>query len=301
MSRPGPLTFLVIVALVTGGMMWWSDPARHAIEQIELSYQQKNAALHRSANAVMNNGKPSTEISPERTPVEYAQQGISPSWDKPVSHITGEVVGGKEIFLTANRSGVTVYCWPGRYAPAKVPSFSQLKGLQIATTDAEGRFAFDLSVDDAHWIYAVNESASSDPQGMRIGTKPGVQLILEMRRLVGSGYLLEGLGDPNYINAARRIKVDLPDAPKAKLFGADDFPWTFFPRTRGITKSGKPDWHGALVAWLPPTASPPLTARIRAEVPGFFPVDALFPTPRFNSSGELPCAIIPLMSLDRRD
>lgn len=297
MNRGGLIGLLLVAVLAAAGVLWWTDPSGRALEQIESGYAQEEATRG-PADAVQESELPVTEPTPERTQIETTPDPEAAPRGEPVSRVTGVIVGDRDVFPSSDRSGVTVYCWPGWFglAPAKVNSLSQLKGLQTTTTDAQGRFAFDLFVDDAHWVYAVGASSSSNPVGMRLGTKPGVQLTLEMRRLVGSSYRLEDPNDLRPIDAVRRMEIDLLDVPKAKVFDADNFPWAFFPRLRGARDSGESARHGTLVAWLPPSAAPPFTAQIRAEVPGFLPVDALFPTPPFPTEGEFPLEVIPMDS-----
>lgn len=295
MNRGGLIGLLLVAVLAATGVLWWTDPSGRALEQIESGYAQEEAARG-PADAVQESELPVTESTPERTQIATTPDPEAAPRGEPISRVTGVIVGDRDVFPSSDRSGVTVYCWPGWYglAPARVSSLRQLRGLQTTTTDAQGRFSFDLFIDDAHWVYAVGDSASSNPNGMRIGTKPDVQLTMEMRRLVGSSYRLEDPFDPRPIDAVRRMEVNLLDVPKAQVFDADKFPWTFFPRVNGIRNSGEETRHGTLVAWLPPSAAPPFTARIRAEVPGFLPVDALFPTPPFPSDGEFPLEIIPI-------
>lgn len=295
MIRPGLIGLLLVAVLLAVGILWWTDPSGRALEQVQAGFRQEEAERG-PANAVQKSELLVAEPTSERTQIATRPQPEAAPPGEPVSRVTGVIVGDRDVFPSADRSGITVYCWPGwaGLAPAKVSSLRQLKRLQTTTTDAQGRFAFDLFIDDAHWVYAVGDSASSNPAGMRIGTKPGVQLTMEMRRLIGLSYRLEDPLDPRPIDAVRRMKVDLLNVPKAQVFDADTFPWSFFPRVRGICNSGEETRHGTLVAWLPPSAAPPFTARIHAEVPGFLPVDALFPAMPFPTEGELPLKAIPM-------
>ena len=295
MIRSGLIGLLLVAVLAAVGLLWWTDPSDRALEQIEAGLRQEEPD-RRPVDAVVERELLDETPEAERVQIPTSTETEAMPTEEPVSRVTGVVIGDTDVFPTADRSGVTVYCWPGWFglAPAKVDSLDQLMGLQVTTTDARGRFAFDLFVDDAHWVYAVHDATSSDPKGMRIGTKPGVQLTLEMCRLVGSSYRLEDPNDPRPIDAVRRMEIELLDVPKAKVFDADNFPWAFFPRLSGIRDSEEAARHGTLVAWVPPSAAPPFTAQIRAKVPGFLPVDALFPTPPFPTEGEFPLEVIPM-------
>lgn len=298
MNRPGLLGMLALAVLAALGVLWWTDPSSRALAEIESRYQQEESRELAPAKPRMEPRDETSSNARTRTETEPAPLPADPPRGEPITRVTGVVVGGSEVFPIADRSGVTVYCWPGwsGLAPPKVHSLRDLKGLQTTTTDRDGRFSFDLFVDDAHWLIAVQDGASSNPLGMRIGTKPGVKLSLEMRRMVGSSYQLVDPLDPRPIDAVNRIKVRLIDVPKAKILDAESFPWAFFSGAQLAKDDSGQDWHGALFAWLPPMSAPPFTARLQAEIPGHLPVDTNFPTPVLSQHGALPIARIPVES-----
>lgn len=287
MRRPLALGLAILVAAVA--WLWWSDPSKPVLSGIVAEYQApeqapQEAVATESPREVSNGG------SEARQEVEPSPP-LAPLVGKPVSSVRGEITGGSEVFPGGKRSGVQVYCWPGWYSqqPPRLESLDDVPGMQVTTTDADGNFNFELYVDDAHWLFAVADGKCSNPEGMRIGTKTGVNVSLEMRRVFGTHYRITfAASDPRPIDLVQSRRTSLLNIPNGSCLEADQFPRAFFPGTR--IDGPPPDLpaHTSLYAWVEPTAPEPIAARIIQEIPGCLPVQEVIPLRPVSRSQALP-------------
>jgi hypothetical protein len=242
--------------------------------------------------------QPSREERENRTDTREAIESIpalEPLQGRPVSSVRGEVTGGMDAFPGGDRSGVQVYCWPDGYAkqPNRLTSLEDAPGIQVATTDASGKFSFELYVDDAHWLFAVIDGKCSNFEGMRIGTKPNVEVLLEMRRMFGSHYRVAiDPNDPRPIDLVQSSDARLLNVPNGFCLGPARFPHAFFPGTRIDGPPPGQAAHTSFFAWVDPTAPEPLAAVIVQEIPGCYPVKETIPLYPVSRNQPLPTASI---------
>lgn len=260
--------------------LWWSDPSRGALAEIVAEYQTPEPAQAPAPSAdARDTSRRSQPSSPEREALKTVPS-FPPPQGEVVSSVQGTITGGSEVFPNGDRSGIQVYCWPGWYSkqPRRLETLDDAPGMQVTTTDAAGNFSFDLYVDDAHWLFAVADGMCSDPEGMRIGTKPGVEVSMEMRRLVGLRYraVIDGR-EKEEINFYNGMGYELVgDAGSERMTGRR-FPRAFFPGAFvGLSKSLSL-MHGEILAWLAPATPPPVSVRFQTSLPGCHAFDQTLP------------------------
>ena len=156
MIRSGLIGLLLVAVLAAVGLLWWTDPSDRALEQIEAGLRQEEPD-RRPVDAVVERELLDETPEAERVQIPTSTETEAMPTEEPVSRVTGVVIGDTDVFPTADRSGVTVYCWPGWFglAPAKVDSLDQLKGLQVTTTDARGRFRATALLGRPYTVWAV--------------------------------------------------------------------------------------------------------------------------------------------------
>ena len=218
---------------------------------------------------------------------------LPPPQGEVISSVQGTLTGGSEVFPGGDRSGVQVYCWPGWYAkqPHKLSSLDEAPGMQVTTTDAAGNFNFELYVDDAHWLFAVADGMCSDPEGMRIGTKPGVEISMEMRRLLGLRYhvIMDGR-EKEEINFYDGMSYKLVGASGSERMSGRRFPRAFFPSVfEGLSKSLSL-MHGEILAWLEPATPLPVSVHFQTSLPGCIALDETIPLAPVLQAQALPDA-----------
>ncbi len=276
MNRAVLLGLAVLLCAVA--WLWWSDPSRGALAEIVAEYQSPKAAPAPASDS----SEARREVEPD-TPSREALKtvpNLSPPQGEVVSSIQGTITGGIEVFPAGDRSGVQVYCWPGWYAkqPHRLSSLQDAPGMQVTTTDAAGNFSFDLYVDDAHWLFAVADGMCSDPEGMRIGTKPGVEVSMEMRRLVGLRYRLVIDGQARKaINFEQSRKISLVEDELSESIPGRRFPRAFFPTAEPTAGDTPLPNAGETFAWLAPQALTPAAIQFSNSLPGCHPFKETIP------------------------
>jgi hypothetical protein len=277
------------VLLCAVAWLWWSDPSKGALAEIVARYEApeqvpRPAADAREADA---GAEPS---SPLREELESTAPLLLPQGE-PISSVRGKILGGSEVFPAGDRSGIQVYCWPGWYAkqPHRLRSLKAAPGIQVTTTDAAGNFSFELYVDDAHWLFAVADGMCSDPEGMRIGTKPGVEVSIEMRRLVGLRHQMVIDGQPkNEINFYNGMTTSLVGDSASKRLSGRRFPRAFFPLALERSSKGISPMRGEIFAWLAPHSPTPVAVRFQTSLPGCHPFDETIPLTPISLTRALP-------------
>lgn len=189
-----------------------------------------------------------------------------------ITRLSGEVFAQSEIF-GGDRAGITVYCWPGwhQLAPPKVTSLDQLKNLQSTVTDSAGRFSFDLHIDDVHWLFAVADGMCSDPAGMRIGTKPQVEVMMEMRRLHAARYRFR-VGDDLHARQLDGFSFRALGSVALETLDYPRFPTAFVPSLDRLREEARSLLQRELMIWLPPEAVPPVAMSIKGQMLGCPPI-----------------------------
>ena len=271
--------------------LWWSDPSKSALSEIVAGYQTSDPAPREAVEAQEISAE--QESGPDAREEIEASSPLAPLRGQPISSVRGEVTGGSEVFPGGDRSGVQVYCWPGWYAkqPNRLDSLDDAPGIQVATTDAAGRFSFELYVDDAHWLIAVADGKCSSFEGMRIGTKPDLEVSLEMRRMFGTHYRVAlDPSDPRPIDLVNSGNASLLNVPNGLCLGPERFPHAFFPGTRIDGPPPNQPAHTSLFAWVDPTAPEPLAAVIVQEIPGCYLVKETVPLRPVSRNQALPTA-----------
>lgn len=276
------LGFLLLALSCALAALWWNHPADRVLEDILSTYEREEEPTPQAAEVT-----PAAAAREELATAPGARTELqideTVEEQTPVSRVTGVVSGGTDAFPAGQRSGVQVYCWPGWYdlSPPKIRSTAGLRGLQVVETDAQGRFAFDLDVDDTHWLFAIGEGICSDPAGMRLGTKPGVTVDLEMRRLVGAAYRVRVSGEENQpVDAVTLESVKLDEAARGEVYASLEFPLGFLPAEAARGPARGPELRpaeGRVLVRLDPETISPIAAELRVELPGFFPLRESLP------------------------
>jgi hypothetical protein len=279
------------ILLCAVAWLWWSDPSKKLLDEIVAEYQAPEQAPSPPAVA-----QPTSDESEASTPDRVELESLAPlpaPQSEPVSSVHGRITGGSEVFPNGDRSGVQVYCWPGWYAqqPHRLESLADAPGIQVTTTDAAGNFNFELYVDDAHWLFALADGMCSDPEGMRIGTKPGVELSMEMRRLLGLRYHV-------IMDGREKEEINFYDGMSYKLIGASGsermsgrrFPRAFFPSVFGGLSKNLSLMHGEILAWLEPATPLPVSVHFQTSLPGCIALDETIPLAPVLQAQALPDA-----------
>lgn len=274
------LVFGLGALLCAVAWLWWSDPSRGTLAKIMAEYQTPEPAQAPAPSAdARDTSRRSQPSSPEREALKTIPS-FPPPQGEVVSSVQGTITGGSEVFPSGDRSGIQVYCWPGWYSkqPRRLETLDDAPGMQVTTTDAAGNFSFDLYVDDAHWLFAASDGMCSDPEGMRIGTKPGVEVSMEMRRLVGLRYraVIDGR-EKEEINFYNGMGYELVgDAGSERMTGRR-FPRAFFPGAFPGENRDLRLMRGQLLAWLAPATPGQVSIRFRFSLPGCHAFDQTLP------------------------
>ena len=274
MRRTSLIALLLAAVAAAVAVLEWTDPSARTLERVAApDHTEHIQAADRQRSEVKQPTRPKAE---ENARVLEAITTPRVSLGK----LRGQVVALPPFEGEVDREGVRVYCWPGWYAvaPPQIGALPELPELQSTLSDADGNFEFDFYVDDAHWIFAITDGACSDPQGMRVGTKPIVEVLMELRPL-RSVRILPQLADdkrplPTLAYQLERSIVDLDRS--------DHYDWTEFPAA--FLFPGDSTWQAELhpnelwsFAWPPREGPLPRELTLHVGFQAFEQLDGTFP------------------------